>query len=70
MSKYCRCILIIEHSCIKEENGSVILRTSVVFLQAGLLSFTSLPYCSRFYSFRDQPWFSVFKHSLDHEEGV
>ena len=20
--------------------------------------------------YRDQPWFSVFKHSLDHEEGV
>ena len=20
--------------------------------------------------YRDQPWFSVFKHSMDHEEGV
>ena len=22
------------------------------------------------YEYRDQPWFSVFKHSMDHEEGV
>ena len=23
-----------------------------------------------FVEYRDQPWFSVFKHSMDHEEGV
>ena len=22
------------------------------------------------FEYRDQPWFSVFKHSMDHEEGV
>ena len=22
------------------------------------------------FDYRDQPWFSVFKHSMDHEEGV
>ena len=22
------------------------------------------------FKYRDQPWFSVFKHSMDHEEGV
>ena len=30
-------------------------------------------YLFYFYSvceYRDQPWFSVFKHSIDHEEGV
>ena len=25
---------------------------------------------SAVFLYRDQPWFSVFKHSMDHEEGV
>ena len=32
--------------------------------------FVSSPIYSNNYYYRDQPWFSVFKHSMDHEEGV
>ena len=35
-----------------------------------LLSFYKNKHIRGIIECRDQPWFSVFKHSMDHEEGV
>ena len=43
---------------------------SLLFHKMGILTQIIIIKTKSGIYYRDQPWFSVFKHSMDHEEGV